>query len=274
MKILCPVDFSEEGINGMEYASRLAQSLSATLTLVNVQKLSIGDGMALFAGAESESHKLASDANDLLADFCDDIRLTFNIEVDHEVLTSLNTIENCINEVGGNYDLIVIGTSGVQEFSSFYLGTHSFRVSKIAKTPVLIIPLESTFKPMLEVVFATDYEISDNLLLKQLHFVLENFKAQIKLVHVSGKEVTVSEEIFNSFKRELEDELNYNPKISFKRLVSNRIIEKLEAIVDGKDVDMLVVCFEKHSLPYQLTHRNLIKELTSNPLLPILIFQK
>ena len=90
MKILCPVDFSEEGIN-------------ATLTLVNVQKLSIGEGMTMFAGGERESHKLASEASDLLADYCNDIRLTFNVEADYIVMTSMNTVENCINDVGHEY---------------------------------------------------------------------------------------------------------------------------------------------------------------------------
>jgi len=274
MKILCPVDFSEEGINGMEYASRLAQNLNATLTLVNVQKLSIGEGMTMFAGGERESHKLASEASDLLVDYCNDIRLTFDVEADHVVMTSMNTIENCINEIGSKYDLIVLGTNGVQEFSSFYLGTHSFRVSKNAKSPVLIVPIDSTYKPMLDVVYATDYDMDDNLLLHQLQFVIKSFKARVKLVHVSGKEIAVSEEVFSSFKRELEEKLNDNPKISFKRLVSDHIIEKLEAIVEGKDVDMLVVCFEKHSLPYRLTHRNLIRELTSDPKVPVLVFQK
>jgi len=230
--------------------------------------------MTMFAGGERESHKLASEASDLLVDYCNDIRLTFDVEADHVVMTSMNTIENCINEIGSKYDLIVLGTNGVQEFSSFYLGTHSFRVSKNAKSPVLIVPIDSTYKPMLDVVYATDYDMDDNLLLHQLQFVFKSFKARVKLVHVSGKEIAVSEEVFSSFKRELEEKLNDNPKISFKRLVSDHIIEKLEAIVEGKDVDMLVVCFEKHSLPYRLTHRNLIRELASDPKVPVLVFQK
>lgn len=42
-KILCPTDFSEASLTGIEYASKLAQALNAQITLINIVKASIGE---------------------------------------------------------------------------------------------------------------------------------------------------------------------------------------------------------------------------------------
>lgn len=274
MKILCPTDFSEAAFNGIEYAAKIAEYLKSSLTLVNIQKISVGEGVTMFAGGERESHKQSREASEILYGYCRDINKTFKIPADFLVMTSGSIFEKTIAEVGDKYDLIVIGTKGVSQLSTYYFGTHSYQISKEANSPVLIVPLGCEFTPFKKIVYATDYHIGDELLLKQVQFLLENFNTEIELVHVSTNEITLSTDVFLDFKNKLEQALNYNPKVSFKRVVSENIIEKLEKIVGEDNSDLLVVCLQKHLLPYQMVHKNLVKELTSDSLVPVLVFHK
>ena len=270
-KILCPTDFSEASLTGIEYASKLAQALNAQITLINIVKTSIGEGVTLFAGGERASVKEANSSHALLDDYCKEISMTCNITCNQIILPVLGSIEDNIAETGKDFDLIVMGTNGVNELFSYYFGTHSFHVAKKVTTPVLIVPSDCTFKPLKKIIFASDYNTADVIFLKQIKQFIDLFNSDVKVIHVSKNNSELSQQVYRSFTNIMEEELSSFPRLSFQRIIGDDVQQQLEDIVNKTNPDLLITCLEEHNFLYKLVHRNLVKRLIDVSETPILV---
>jgi len=271
MKILCPTDMSDSAINGIEYAARLAQSLKSSLTLVNFQKIPVGEGLTLFALGERKSVKEARKSDAVLDETCSDIHKTYNIPCDHLVIPSLGSMEKTIAEEGEKFDLIVLGTNGANELFQHYFGTHSFQIAKQTNTPVLIVPEGATFKPYREIVFSSDYNEGDTLHLKELKALAESFKARIKIIHVSEKDTEAGKALFKTFCNSIEEELDTISQVDCQQIINKDVFDALEKLIEKSESDLVTVSYQKHSILYKLFHKNLIKELTASVSVPMLV---
>jgi len=274
MKILCPTDFSVAAANGIEYAAKLAQKMGATLMLLNVQRLYMAEVVSLFSGGEPESVREARVADKMLEDVCQEINKMFKVSCSHEIIPALSFYEKAIADEAGKYNLTVIGTNGADNAYEFYFGSNSFRVARNTLSPVLIVPEECGFKEITNVVFASDYNAGDELLLQQLKEFTVAFTPQLHVLHVSRKDTEVSKEVYRSFCNLTEEALDYDRKIEFKRIIAEDAAEAIESYLRETHADLLATYFQPHGFLYRMFHQNLIKKITSNADFPMLIFHK
>lgn len=272
MKILCPTDLSQSALNAMEYAARLSQQLKATLTFLNVQKMPLGEGVSLFSGSERESVKITNMFSDILEDHCKETTLKFNISCDQLISSTVGSVEKSIAEIGGEFDLIVIGTNGSNNIYEFYFGTHSYNISKNAETPVLIVPENCEFKAISEIYIASDYTSEEELNLNHLDGIFKDFNPRYEIVHISEVDSELSKTVYHSFRNSIEDESDFIHRVSFHRLIQENTVSGLKSLIDKNKMDMLVVSFQKHGPVYKLFHKNLIKEITAYTTIPLFIF--
>ncbi len=274
MKILCPIDFSEASQNAVEYAAKLAQRIGATIRFVNIQKLSIEKGVNMFSLAERESTKEKIENEQTLEAYCNAVTSEFKVACAHEVIISMRSFEKIIDEESGKYNLIVTGTNGIDNLSQFYFGTHSYRVAKNAICPVLIVPESCAFRSIIKIVFTSDYNKGERLLLGQLKQFLQTFNPALEVLHVSEKDSLISKEVYKSFCRMTEETLNYGKQINFTRVISENEADSIESFMTKTDADLLTVYFEEHGFLYRMFHESLIKKLTSYANFPVLILHK
>jgi nucleotide-binding universal stress UspA family protein len=274
MKILCPTDFSEVASSGIEYAARLAQQLSARLTLLNVQKMNIGEGVTMFAGGERESLRNAVDSELALRKICAEVEKTFKIPCDEEVIPAFDSLAGVIADLERNYDLIVVATNGSDSFFPFDTGTNSYRITEKVKAPVLIVPNNYQFEPIHKLVYATDYSKDDREFVVQLRIFLQSFRPQIELVHLSSSESVVGKELFRSFSDYLDESLGYDSRLTFKRLITDDFPKQLRSEVDQSNAGLLVLSYVPHNFIYKLTSKSLIKEMIADLPVPLLVFHK
>jgi len=274
MKILCPTDFSSAATNGIEYAAKLAQKMNATLMLLNVQRLYLAEGVNLFAGGEPESVTEAKVADKMLEDVSRDINKSFKVSCSHEIIPTMSFYEKAIADEAGKYNLTVIGTNGADGAYEFYFGSNSFRVARNTLSPVLIVPEECEFKEITNVVFASDYNTGDELLLQQLKEFTIAFAPQLHVLHISNKNTEVSKEVYRSFCNLTEEALDYDRKIEFKRIVAEDAADAIDDYMHQTNADILATYFQPHGILYRMFHQNLIKKITSNADFPMLIFHK
>src|ERR1035437_6060072 len=210
MRILCPTDFSSAATNGIEYAAKLSQKMNASLVLLNVQRLYYHEGITMFAGGEFESVHEAKISSKMLDDICNDINKMFKVSCSHQVISTMGRYANAIADEANEYNLTVIGTNGVDNTYEFYFGSHSFHVAKNTYSPTLIVPLKCSYKEINNVVFASDYNKGEDLLLQQLKEFTGTFKPKLHVLHISKKDSEVGKEIFHSFRNLTEEALNYD----------------------------------------------------------------
>ncbi len=278
MKILCPTDFSSAATNGIEYAAKLAQKMNATLTLLNVQPLYINEGVNLFAGGELESMQEAKVSEKILDDICLDIKKTFNLSCSHEVIPTLSSFEKIVDDESWKFNLIVIGTNGADNLYQFYFGTHSFRLAKKTKCPVLIVPENSSYEDISNVVFASGYIKGDELLLQQLkQFIAQLTTAadlKLQVLHISENDTPVSREVYHSFCNLTEEVLGNDQVTAFERIVNKKAVEGIENYMNKIQFGILAVCMEEHGFLYRIFNENLVNKLTAFPNYPVLVFHK
>lgn len=274
LKIICPTDFTPSSTNAIEYAAKLCQQMNASLTLMNIQKVYMGESVNLFSGVERESVAEAKQSALKMDEYCKEINTVFKISCTYEIVPTMGSFEKAASDEANSYDLTVIGTNGSDTLYEYYFGSHSFRMATKLSKPVLVIPQDCSFSPIRKVIFASAYHKGDSLLLQQLQNFLGFFKPNLQVLHVSEKDSPVSKEIFQSFCHLLEDELNYENKIDFQRIIDISESHAFASFMHESDADLLAVCYEEHGFLYRLTHANLVKSLTHSPDFPILICHK
>ena len=274
-KILCPTDFSKASNNAVEYAVKMAIKTNAEITLTHVLSLSeIYDNFTTFGMLNDYAVK-RNEAEEKLKDYSNQVLAEFHIPCDYSIGSVYN--ESFPNEKTTDakpYDLIISGTNGADNMNQFYFGSNSYRISKNADIPTLIVPVDCTFRDLNQLVFASGYLKGDTLMIEQLKNFMHDFNPSLTVLHVSEKDTAVSQEVYHSFRHLAEETFDFNQKINFQRIVDKDEAAAIEKFMHESTADVLAVCMEEHSFLYRLFHKSLIKKLASYADFPVLVFHK
>ncbi|HWA05412.1 MAG TPA: universal stress protein [Ignavibacteria bacterium] len=83
--------------------------------------------------------------------------------------------------------LVVMGTHGVSDLKSKYLGTNTERVFRMTKKPVLIVREEIKQPEFRRIVFATDLEQDSRKVMNQAWELLKQYDAKIDILRINTK---------------------------------------------------------------------------------------
>ncbi len=241
MKILIPVDFSENSIKALELAIGLNRNQKATIILVHIVELAY-DFASQAALALDSLHK---DANKLMND------LEEKYHADHlkfqkiiEGGTASISIARIASENKAN--VIVIGTSGASGLKKLVVGSTTINLLKETTTPVLIVPSEASLTEVKKLTLAIQYSNHEKSLLDQIIIFKRNWELDIEFLHVSAE---------NEFKDELAGlglmtylknhfELDASKVIS---LISNSTNEGINSFCETNRNTILIMCHQHKS---------------------------
>lgn len=275
-KILCPVDLLPASQNAMDYCGHLARHFDARLILIHiVEKLDRLDYIGDDSGYK-EAIGLKEDATrSKILKYSQALEQEFDIECEILVKSSNSKLENVLKKelARDAYDLVVMGTNGAEDLNQFFFGTHTYRVLREIKSPLLMVPEECPFTIPREVVYAMDYGHNDKENLRKLMLFAIGFHSRITALHISQKPTFVSEEIFSSIKNVLDDELE-NPKLYFKRVIEEDIAIGIDNFMMEEPADLLVLSTTNYNLLDKLLHRSTVKQISVIAKYPVLIYHE
>jgi nucleotide-binding universal stress UspA family protein len=183
--VLCPVDFSDISRRALHFASALAHSFDARLTVLHLVPLApVMDVPPLVLdekGREEFLQQLRRFAATVPADVTMDLRVEQS-ESTHEAIRSFAS--------GAGVDLLVMGSHGRSGVTRILLGSVAERVIRQAPCPTLIVPARAhDVVPEQPVRFQSilcPVDFSDNSLLAAEYAVnlAEEADAQLRLLHV------------------------------------------------------------------------------------------
>jgi nucleotide-binding universal stress UspA family protein len=185
-RILCPIDFSTTSLGGLEYASRLAQVLKASLTIFYAP-----------ASVEPDTAQLYEDQNDTAKG----TRHRLSLETKRIASESLIACDACIEstvpgsdltigEASASYDLTVVGTNGADNLYEHIFGTGTHHRLGLAKCPVLLVPEGCPVRIPHEIVYAFDPETNPQYLLTDLEGLAGPLKAKIRSLYIVPEPVS------------------------------------------------------------------------------------
>ena len=268
-KILCPIDFSDIAQNAIAYAAKLSKATGATLKLLNVQPNPV------FANA-AENALVLEAVTGRLEELGSDVRRFLKISCETEVIQSGGLLSDVIVESADNFDLIVMGTHGVENLLEFLRGSNTYHAIRKSEIPVLLVPEGYVYSEIKSTVYAYNYLAKRTLPLTQLIPWIRSLKCQLTVLQVN--EEAISEDV-NDEMKELQFIFNEHLKgedisIQFDSTHSSEIAPAIHSYIHRSESDLLVLCTTQRNFIEAMFHKSVIKIITEIANYPVMVLHK
>ncbi len=274
--ILVPTDFSDAANNAFIYAANLAWNLQAKLVAMHVYYTApVAEGVAppefmkaihaeKVRNAEKEFETYKYDLGRLLGD---EVPCDYLIEPGYAPDQIMQMSRS--NEI----DLIVMGTLGQESMSEKILGSVTTRVIEKAGCPILAVPKGVQYQPIRHILFATNLEETDSVVLDQLLSYGDSFSAKVSALHVHTPNEKDHSMDITGLENLYQNEINEN-KLSFHIVNNADIVRGLHRFVVTHQVD--IVTFLTHRRDYRLENwqNGLTRAFSLETDVPLLAFHE
>ncbi|UCS92648.1 universal stress protein [Echinicola marina] len=272
-KILCPTDFSECSLNAIEYAAKMAEKYHADLTLFHVPDMD--DYRKLFRKPKEElldfvQKKMDNLVNEVLLECSDKGINSCKAEI-REGKTVPVIIKYAEEQ---NIDLIIMGTEGVNDIKTNFIGSRSSQVIDQADRDVLIVPRKVFFKPPRKFVYATDYLEEDKLAIQKVVEMAGHFDSEIDIVHVGTKNKIIDKALHQTMVEEIKPFIRYEKMSYVLKTYRDEPSLGLENYLVVAKGDILVTLSKKKSWFDQLFTSNLSRKMSYFINKPLLVVKK
>lgn len=273
MKIIVPIDFSDNSIKALEYATALATYIKSDIKLLHVLNPITYDSIIRGIVSEEIADKRTV-ASEELKRIIEDLRtINKDVNFNYEIVEgeTVSEIINCSSENEAN--LIVMGTHGAGGLKKLFFGSNTASVIEQSICPVIAIPEHYQFRVPKKIVFPTNYEASDLLIVQQLSKIAEKFKAEINVLHIIDDEDNKNEklEAIKQFLLTISEKVSYS-KISYKLFNSKDIQKGIESVIEQEGADMIALSTHKRNFLKKIIDKSITKELSFHTKIPLIAF--
>jgi len=263
--ILLATDLEPTAANVAAFALAIADNFKAKLTVYHAfgkPSLQMGDDIDEERSERVQDH-LEKFISEVRGTTLTDVVVEFKTDVDYPGDGIIDEVEK------GDYDLLVIGlrepkTSGTQ-FSSL-----AYRLIREADTSVLAIPPEASFQGIQEIVFGTDLDHADEVVLEQLQEWRQNMQADLYVVnvHEDDKEAEVARKVMSKWR----DRYASRPNMHFE-LMEGDFEDDIGAYVKQRGGDMLVMQSHKRGFFKRMFTHSSASDVAHTIEVPLLIMR-
>ena len=271
--IIVPTDFSVTSRNAYHYAVRLAETLDATVTVVHINEYFIPvSEIAIAPLSEQEESRLGEAMSLFIAE---EDASEEGIMVKNKVKTRIikgDPISRLVElSESGDADLIVMGTTGLQDFLSKIIGSTSLDVSNKAHCPVLLVPRDTKWHRVDKVMFASNYDSTTPKMIRDVTDFALAVNAAVHFVHIEDfsteSESKVSEIIW--------DELFSltDPNLSFEihTISSSDKIAELKKYAGQHGINLMAFVSKHRTFWGNLMHKSVTQNIAISTSTPMLV---
>lgn len=278
--ILIPTDFSEPAINAVNYAVELSNHQDIDqIILFSQYYVSLFEHMYPSADLIQPSDNdilekkqgIIKQLEDLKAQVMQRLKPGINVKI---VLLESSLFRAVLNMIEKEKpDVLFIGSNNHDGEESF-IGTHMIEIAKISPVPVMIIPPETRYKPILSAVVACDFRTLNHVsLLQRLHKIKHWPHPKLALLNVDPNKKHLRPEhpaleIKGIISEVLKD---YDYKIHYSD--EEDILQGVLQFADQNHQQMIIALPGVHSFLYSLTHQSITEGLSKDANKPVLILK-
>lgn len=284
--IIVPVDMSEVSANALLFAWEIAKKSDAHVEVIFAMD-SIFEGSKPSASGflsgynktmQSEldifiQHTMASEPGEYAPPPAQPGAPGQVVKIDRPYITSkviYGFPDTAIQDYSKSCDLIVMGTTGGGTVTHKLFGSVSMEVSKNAQAPVLFIPPGVRYQGFPNMLYASNFESLDTLLIKQAVSFARRFNSQIHFVHIGPpgeKGLELERRLFEADYQESQPD---KPFI-FTKMVSEDIVDPLYEYAFYHRIGLLVFVTHHRSFWENFLHKSITREVLSTSALPVLV---
>lgn len=273
LKILVPIDFSDNATNALEYACHLAQDISCELVVFHSYPLQpknpfmgLEDILALEKQEEAKAQERLHEFVKYFLqknEFAKNIKIEFSTRLGFAVENVISLVEN------GLFDFVIMGTKGAGNVKTKLLGTNTAVVIDNVNCLVLAVPAEARWNGLKKIILATDlidfrFEDARTLILLAIAF-----KSQIQLVHVHHSLREKKKFDKESFLHGAKIDLKYDDIIVFE-MMEDDLEEHLNKLVMEQGGDILSMTIRNRTFFQKIFYPDISRELFYQSKVPLL----
>ena len=267
--IVVPTDFSATAENAFQYAMHLARLFGAKVRLVHIHQAKTDLGTSVLVEGQSEELHYKQELLESLAQSPVPYSGFTPLEVSSEMISGTVVDELRAISRQKDTDLIVMGSTGDTRFLGRWLGSISSEVARKAYCPVLLVPRNTKFKKINEVVYACNYHPSEETVLNKIvHFAVQT-QASLHLVHVHTGKSPVAYEGHKIPVGPSPEEGGVELKLS--QVSHSDVLDGLSGYARDNGAGIMVMGTNHRPFLEDLFRRNLTREMAINTSIPLMI---
>ena len=269
--ILVPIDFSETSENALNYATSLANYLTANLILLHVDTIPVYNNeyeLVTYTIKDSIETSL-----ELLKEKALKIKKDKLLIGDITYYAEAGELETSISEfiTKKSIDLIVMGITGQStKIGQTLFGSNSIKISRESKIPVFIIPKNCSYKKIENIAYACQYDkdIKEQTGLIQVKNIIAMFNANLNVLHVvpNNHLINQSEAETDLYVEQKLENINHKTFI----LTENNVSKALLDFINTHQIDLIIIEQKKHTFFHKIFYPSSTKEVAFNSPIPVL----
>ena len=274
-KVLVPTDFSENANNAFFYALSFSSEVKASILLLHVVEMEMEVlDMPLPSGSAYQVKKDAAElaiqaqfdiAQDLNSEWADTMKRTETRVVIGNPVSNIKSIAE-----KENVDLIIMGARGRHKSTILkMLGTRSSAIAQQSSCPVLIVPEQALFRPIVQLAYASELSSSDPYELWRALDLIKPFSPVVRYLHVS-QPTSESELVTEARIRKYFESQSPALHLIFYHIYGQDIDKELEKHSRTFDVDLIVIYHKSRNIFQRMFTHSHTKHLLSMSDIPVL----
>ena len=256
--VIVPIDFSDTSLNAAEYAAHfLAGHSGIEIILYHCYEMEYGDENAL-ENLENLKNRLLSIAP---------LEFTLHVEQSDEFLEELEKLAR-----HRKADLIIMGiTGGRSKREQRFMGSNTLKLTESKYIPVLIVPENSKYIGMKNVLLATDLkDVVGTIPSAPIKMILKEFSLSLHVINVNEEHYIALTEEHENEKRKLSEMFSeFKPEFYFLRLFD--VEEAINQFALDKNIDLVINVHREHSLISRVFKEGHTKKLAFQSQVPLLV---
>ena len=274
-KILFPTDFSEAATNAFVHALEFAKIVNAELILLHTFEIPVYDSQffpenyaSIYSSIELAQFEMFKDEIPKLKTIAIERNLE-DIVIKHRLMDGdlLYNLKNAVEE--DHIDFVIMGTTGVSDWTKFFTGSNTNSVISGVEVPVLCVPISAKYKKIKTIGFTTRYRDKDKKELKKVLKIAKKTNAKVKSLYVKTSNSDVSDTTIKEWEKEFAGE-----NIDFLVLPSDEVKETILDFVLYKDIDILTTITHKRSFFESIFDSSFSQKISKQVEIPVLVMHE
>lgn len=271
-KILFPTDFSEKTEKAIPFLINMAEKTNSEILFFHAYRIPEMVSDLPYDTIKDEVEAFQKTALKQLDDWKQKaaaISSRVSIDVVSRTGAFVSELKDVIEDY--NIDLVIMATNGVDGIATSIFGTHAEKVIEEVNIPVIVIPQQTPFSTIKNLVFASEYHESDIETIQILSVIAGYFDADLTVVNVYSENLILERLRTNEFQDMVKEEVSY-PRLHFKYLKGDDVYSTIESYVVENNIDMVSMTTRHRKLFEKLFQESVTKKMVKHGKTPILAF--
>jgi nucleotide-binding universal stress UspA family protein len=285
-KFLVPTDFSEDSARAVRYAMDLARAQEAELLLYHAcfdpmldsdlpawhADSRTGQGGELVLNqAEAQARRQMSELEQQIREEARNLKVETRVEMGfaERTIPDVALQEGC--------DLIVMGTRGKGKVLKTFFGSVTASVMQKASTPVLVVPAGATFASFRHVMYASDFDPTDGVIVRQMLETLQPLQFDLYTVFIYNDHGhPYRKEDYQGLKEALQSHMHQvipDARMDIIATGNHDLVQGLKQQLKEKEVDLLVMTTHARNFITRLMQPSQTKRMMFQTDTPLMVFR-